>query len=171
MVIDDFISDAQANELFNKFAEVYKAYPQDFINDAQCPLSLGIYDMWEFVELLVNKIPAIAEAIEEPVFPTYSYARLYKGGDELKKHTDRESCEVSVTLHLGSDGVEWPIWFEKPNGELVSLNLKPGQGALYLGMITPHWREKYEGSDYRQVFLHYVKARGANRMYYFDKRK
>jgi hypothetical protein len=36
------------------------------------------------------------------MLPTYSYARIYANGDELKKHRDRPACEVSVTLHLGS---------------------------------------------------------------------
>ena len=33
--------------------------------------------------------------------PTYSYWRLYKTGDVLKRHKDRPSCEVSTTLCLG----------------------------------------------------------------------
>jgi len=103
------------------------------------------------------------------MLPTYSYARLYKNGEVLKRHKDRGACEVSVTLHLGSDGVEWPIYFETPAGDTVSVNLKPGQAVIYLGCIAPHWRDVYEGSDYRQVFLHYVRARGENRHFYFDK--
>ena len=36
--------------------------------------------------------------------PTYSYARLYKkDGDELKRHKDRPSCEISTTINLGGD--------------------------------------------------------------------
>ena len=42
--------------------------------------------------------------------PTYSYARIYKMGDELKRHKDRFSCEISTTMNLGGD--EWPIYLE-----------------------------------------------------------
>jgi len=171
VVIDDFVTPERAKNLATEMAEVYKKYPSDFAQAVQCPESLAIYDMWAFVELLVEKTPLIASITEEPMFPTYSYARIYKNGETLKKHTDRGACEVSVTLHLGNDGVEWPIYFETPNKEVVELNLKPGQAAVYLGCVAPHWRDEYEGTDYTQVFLHYVRARGENRHCYFDKRR
>jgi hypothetical protein len=170
IVIDDFVTPEQANALAVQMEEVYKEYPNEFKQDVQCPDSLAIYDMWAFVELLVEKIPVIAAAVEEPMFPTYSYARMYKNGETLKRHTDRGACEVSVTLHLGNDGVEWPIYFETPDKQVAALNLKPGQAAVYLGCIAPHWRDTYEGTDYKQVFLHYVRARGENRNCYFDKK-
>lgn len=171
VVIDNFVTPEQAEALSLEMGEVYKKYPSDFYNDPQCPGSLAIYDMWAFVELLVEKIPFMASVMEEPMFPTYSYARMYKNVEALKKHTDRGACEVSVTLHLSNDGVEWPIYFETPNKQIVSVNLKPGQAVIYLGCIAPHWRDAYEGSDYRQVFLHYVRSRGPNAKYYFDKVK
>jgi hypothetical protein len=171
VVLDDFISPEKANALAVEMEENYKHYPGDFSKDSQCPESLAIYDMWAFVELLVEKTPVIAEITGEPMFPTYSYARMYKNGETLKRHTDRGACEVSVTLNLSNDGVEWPIYFETPGKETVALNLKPGQAAVYLGCIAPHWRDTYEGTDYRQVFLHYVRARGENRHCYFDKRR
>ena len=170
IVIDDFVTPEQASALAVQMEEVYKEYPNEFKQDVQCPDSLAIYDMWAFVELLVEKVPVIVAAVEEPMFPTYSYARMYKNGETLKKHTDRGACEVSVTLHLGNDGVEWPIYFETPDKQVVALNLKPGQAAVYLGCIAPHWRDAYEGTDYKQVFLHYVRARGENRHCYFDKK-
>lgn len=171
VVVDNFITPERAAALAQEFEDCYKKYPESFAKDAQCPESLAIYDMWAFVELLVEKTMFVAEVTQEPMFPTYSYARLYKHGETLKRHTDRPACEVSVTLHLGSDGVEWPIYFETPEKQAVSINLKPGQAAVYLGCVAPHWREAYEGSDYRQVFLHYVRARGENRQCYFDKRQ
>ena len=42
--------------------------------------------------------------------PTYSYARIYKRGDVLKRHKDRFSCEISTTMNLGGD--PWPIYIE-----------------------------------------------------------
>jgi hypothetical protein len=171
VVIDNFISPEQAAFLADELQLTYELYPDDFTNDADCPKSLAIYDMWAFIELLVEKVPLIASITEEPMLPTYSYARLYKNGETLEKHLDRGACEVSVTLHLGNDGVEWPIYFENRDKQTVAVNLKPGQAAVYLGCVAPHWRDAYEGTDYRQVFLHYVRARGENRHYYFDKRR
>jgi hypothetical protein len=171
IVIDNFVTLEDAEFLSNEMELSYQLNPEMFKNDPQCPGSLAIYDMWAFINLMLEKLPVMREIMQEPMFPTYSYARMYKKGEELKKHTDRGACEVSVTLHLSNDGAEWPIYFETPDKEVVSVNLKPGQAVVYLGCIAPHWREAYEGHDYRQVFLHYVRARGENRKYYFDKIK
>ena len=171
VVIENFITPDKATELYSYFKEEASKNPQAFAYDIQCPKSLAMYDFRWFVELLIDKIPFMSEVLEEPMFPTYSYARIYANQEVLKKHKDRHACEVSVTLHLDSDGTEWPIWFTKPNGEQVSYNLKSGQAVIYLGMISEHWRDAFQGQEYGQVFLNYVRGRGENWMCYFDKFK
>ena len=104
----------------------------------------------------------------ERVLPTYCYARVYYKGAILERHTDRPSCEVSVTLNLGSDK-EWPIFIRTPEGEEVSVTLGPGDAMLYYGCDAEHWRERFDGICCNQVFLHYVKSRGENQPFYFDK--
>ena len=123
-----------------------------------------------FVEMLIDKIKFMTYLMEEPMFPTYSYARLYSNGETLEKHIDRPACEISVTVHLGGDK-DWEIFFTKPDGQEVSVILKPAQAVVYLGCKSIHWREKFEGTEYAQVFLHYVRAKGEYAKYYFDKKK
>ena len=171
VLIDNFITPEKANELYMYFKQEAAKNPEAFSYDIQCPKSLSIYDFRSFVELLIEKIPFISQVIEQPAFPTYSYARIYANNEILKKHKDRPACEISVTVHLGSDGTEWPIWFTKPNGEQISYNLKPGQGVIYLGMKSEHWRDAFKGQEYGQVFLHYVRGRGEHWDCYFDKKK
>jgi hypothetical protein len=166
--IDNFIDKNKALELYNQFKYDAKNNPQLFYNDPQCPKSLAIYNYRPFLELLIEKTPFMTEIIGEPMFPTYTYSRLYAHGDKLDKHTDRNACEVSVTLNIGGDK-DWDIYFTKPNNEIVSYNLKSGQGVIYLGMVSEHWRNVFEGQEYGQIFLHYVKAKGENWQYYFDK--
>ena len=88
--------------------------------------------------------------------PTYSYARIYKKGDDLKRHKDRFSCEISTTLNLGGD--PWPIYLE-PSGEEgkegIKVDLEPGDMLVYRGIDLEHWRYKFEGENCGQVFLHY----------------
>lgn len=170
VLLDDFISENKAKELYNGFFNYKTEWPELFTRDSQCPKSLAIYDYKPFVELLVEKIPYMSEKMGELMLPTYCYSRFYKHGETLEKHTDRPACEISVTLHLGGDS-EWPIWFTKPNGDIISYDLKPGQGIMYQGIVSEHWRDAYEGKSYAQVFLHYVKSQGPNWQYYFDKRK
>lgn len=171
IIVDNFIDPYRAKELHDQFIKDSKKDKEHFSHDGQCPKSISIYDYKPFLELLVEKSSHMSRIMDEPMLPTYSYARLYKKGEVLEKHKDRPACEVSVTLHLGSEGDEWPIYFTKPNGDVAEINLKPGQAAIYLGMISEHWRNKFKGKNYSQVFLHYVKSRGENWIYYFDKRR
>jgi len=87
---------------------------------------------------------------------TYSYARIYKKGDVLKRHKDRFSCEISTTMHLG--GEQWSIYLEpsgKEGQDGVEANLKQGDMLMYRGCDLEHWREPFEGKNCGQVFLHY----------------
>jgi len=88
--------------------------------------------------------------------PAYTYARIYKKGDILKRHMDRFSCEVSTTMNLGGD--PWAIYLE-PSGKEglkgIKVDLKPGDMMVYSGCELEHWREKFKGKSCGQVFLHY----------------
>ena len=106
--------------------------------------------------LLLKCQPAMEKATGLKLYPAYSYARAYKKGDELKRHKDRFSCEISTTMNLGGD--PWPIYLE-PSGETgkkgVQVNLKQGDMLVYRGIDLEHWREKFKGKECVQVFLHY----------------
>jgi alkylated DNA repair dioxygenase AlkB len=168
LVLPEFIDKGKAASLYEEFVTLANTGTLD--KDHQAPNSPAIYNYLPFLELLCNKGVDVGAAIEETVLPTYSYARVYPHGEVLNKHTDRPACEISVTLHLGGDH-EWPIFLEKPTGESVSLTLTPGDAVLYLGCTAPHWRDKYEGTQYAQVFLHYVRSRGPNVWSFFDNRR
>lgn len=169
VLIDNFLEKSYVNELHNIIHNDIKLYPNEFITDNQCPLSKSIYNYRWFLEILINKTLGLSEFIEETVLPTYCYARVYSNGEVLKKHIDRPACEISITTHIGSDGTSWELYFTKPNNEIVSLNLNPGQAVIYLGMKSIHWRDAFKGQHYTQLFLHYVRSRGKYWNYYFDR--
>src|SRR6202030_4784459 len=59
--------------------------------------------------LLSKLMPTVEKASGLQVFPTYSYLRVYKDGDVLDRHTDRPSCEISLSLCLGYQASgPWP---------------------------------------------------------------
>ena len=62
--------------------------------------------------LLLKCQPSMEKATGLKLYPAYTYARIYKKGDELKRHKDRFRCEISTTMNLGGD--DWPIYLE-PN--------------------------------------------------------
>ncbi len=169
LVLDDFIAPERASMLYQRFQQDGIEHPDWFIADHQCPKSLSVYNYRWFVELLVEQIPLMSQVVGELVLPTYTYARLYRHGELLKKHRDRPACEISVTLHLGSDGSGWPIYLTRPDGSVAEVELKAGQGVVYLGCQSRHWRNEFAGQHYGQVFLHYVKSRGDNWGQVFDR--
>jgi len=99
--------------------------------------------------LLQEMLPLMEKHTKLKLNETYSFARIYKKGDILKKHKDRFSCEISTTLNLSGD--QWPIFLEPD----IKINLKQGDMLIYRGNILEHWREKFTGKECIQVFLHY----------------
>jgi hypothetical protein len=131
-----------------------------FAKDNQCPLSPAALNFLPYLRVLVKKIPEVSKICGEDVLPTYTYSRIYKNGEVLKNHKDRKACEISLTVTLQKDEVDWPFYIKKPTGETVSFNLNPGDALMYLGYGAEHWRESYQGNQQVQMFLHYVRAYG-----------
>ena len=138
----------------------------------QIPNTYSQYANMAFETLLLKLQPVMEKTTGLKLYPNYTYARIYKPGDELKRHKDRFSCEISTTLNLGGD--KWPIFIEpsqKEGMKGVSVNLQPGDMLVYRGNILEHWREPFKGKDCAQVFLHYnnSKTKGSKENM-FDKR-
>ena len=132
-------------------------------NDPQVPETYSHYSDIAMETLLEKLVEPMSKETGLNLIPTYSYARIYKKGDVLKRHKDRYSCEVSMTMNLGGD--PWPIYLE-PSGEIdkegVKVDLEPGDALIYRGCEVEHWREAFEGENCGQVFLHYNDASGEN---------
>lgn len=143
------------------------------INDPRSNYGLfgqAYQDAVPFLELLCEKRNQVSDLVEESVLPTYSFCIIYDLESQLIRHLDRSACEISLTVHLGGD-TKWPIYIKKPSSEEVPFELNPGDAVVYLGCTAEHWREKFTGQYYSQVFLHYVRSNGPNVWAYFDKRQ
>jgi hypothetical protein len=140
--------------------------------DEQIPNTYSQYSNIAFETLMLKLQPVMEKTTKLKLTPNYTYARIYKPGDELKRHKDRFSCEISTTLNLGGD--KWPIFIEpsqKEGMKGISVNLNPGDMLVYKGNILEHWREPFKGKDCAQVFLHYnnTKTKGSKENL-FDRR-
>jgi alkylated DNA repair dioxygenase AlkB len=120
--------------------------------------------------LMMEILPLAEQIARAKLFPACSYFRVYKRGDALGRHTDRNACEVSLSICLGYEAARpWPIWIEGPQG-VSTIELAPGDALVYRGIECPHWREPLEGDLAAQVFLHYVDQTGPYAQWKLDER-
>ena len=157
------ITQAQSAEF--KKANAKEKYCSEWDGRFDDPQSLGDYSRYgdPLMDTLLNEsLQNVSMFTGVELVPTYSYWRLYERGSVLERHKDRESCEISTTLCLGyNSNYNWPIWVENPNTKAeVQVDLEPGDMIIYRGCEIDHWRERYEGLNHAQVFLHYNDANG-----------
>jgi len=104
--------------------------------------------------LLWGLTPAVSQLVGRDLLPTYDYFRIYREGDVCRVHSDRLSCEVSLSLTLDySDGVPWALEMGTERVEpsaavdedfgaagFRSVAMQPGDGVLYQGVHRRHGR-------------------------------
>ena len=133
--------------------------------------------------------PVIEQNVGKKLFPTYSFFRIYDKGDDLKVHTDRESCEYTVAFCIASHPSDQPYeifigekdessdykYFHKNEGfQRYKIEHKfpmlPNKAVIFKGMEKIHWREYCNLDHYITVFLHYVDQDGPYKKFKFDER-
>ena len=169
-VLHRTVLEAPSLEFFHRHALTRAASGSTNLNDSQVPGTPSAHAD-PLMDMLLERLrPTVERATGLSLFPTYSYFRVYKRGDVLRRHRDRPSCEISMTLNLGcSPDDPWPIWILGPMGK-ASVTMRPGDGLIYRGCDCDHWREAFAGDYAAQVFLHYVNQNGPNAEWKFDKR-
>ena len=122
----------------------------------QIPHTYSQYANIVMETLMLKCQPIVEKETQLKLYPAYTYARIYKKGDVLKRHKDRFSCEISTTMNLG--GNTWDIYLE-PSGKEgkkgIKVKLNAGDMLVYKGCEVEHWRNKFKGKKCVQVFLHY----------------
>ena len=182
-IVKKAVSKELCDFLFNYFylkrQVAYTMYTKEFMSpesefmgtwaDKQAPNTYSIYADIAFETLLTKLKSLMEKETKLKLYPNYAYGRLYMEGDILERHLDRFSCEISTTLNLGGD--PWPIYVNpKPvekitNSKGIKIDLSPGDMLIYRGNILEHWRNKFNGKECAQVFLHYnnSKTEGAEK--------
>lgn len=156
LLVPELINTSEYDRFFEKIVSLGRGNSEE----TQVPGSTGFYKEVLFEKLLEHLLPKIEQYTGLALFKTYSYARRYRIGNELKPHRDREACEITVTLALGYEGEIWPIWVENKEKVSCSFLLNPGDALIFRGRELVHWREKNRFGACSQVFLHYVERNG-----------
>ena len=127
--------------------------------------------------------PIVSQLVGRELLPTYDYLRIYREGDICRVHSDRLSCEHSLSLTLDySDGEVWPIEVEKQRTDpsarveedfgadvFSSVPLKVGDALLYQGVHHRHGRVTPNPNAWSvHLFLHWVDANGPYKPLAFD---
>ncbi len=159
-VIKNYIPREEADRISNKFIadsieHDYTTLTTDFIDNC-----IDELDYPEATAIATEKVAYLNELLGEKVVPSYTFTRIYRDGSELKRHEDKNSCEISLSVHLYGDK-DWEFVIDDLDGNAVEIILEPGDAILYDAIHAAHWRKgKYTGENYVQTFHHYVFLNG-----------
>lgn len=130
--------------------------------------------------------PIISELTGADLLPSYDYFRIYQRDDICRVHSDRPSCEHSVSLTLAySDGKPWPLEVgsipvsgEGPCVEdfgdepYFSVEMQPGDAVLYRGIDLRHGRMTPNPNQWSaHLFLFWVERGGPFAQHAFDEER
>lgn len=170
---------------YAKFQAMYDFTPE-IGSHAQVEGTHSRYADFLMESFLLYLQPIFEEKVEQELIPSYSYYRVYKQGDKLDPHIDRNACEISATLAFGwPSSSPWPFKLSNdkvyidgtedchtPSNEenTIVISLEPGDALIYAGPQVKHWRDPLGSTAYVQAFFHYVYANGPNSAHKYDKR-
>lgn len=127
--------------------------------------------------------PIISSIVGRELLPTYDYFRIYREGDTCRVHSDRYSCEHSLSLTLDySDGEPWALEIGRNRIEPSSrvdenfgdepygaVQMAVGDAVLYQGVNHRHGRMTPNPNGWSaHLFLHWVDREGPHREQAFD---
>jgi hypothetical protein len=128
--------------------------------------------------------PTISRLAGKDLLPSYDYFRIYRQGDICRVHSDRPSCEHSVSLTLDySDGEMWALQVAKEksatqemaddfgSSPYASIAMQVGDAVLYEGVSHRHGRITPNPNGWSaHLFLHFVDRHGPFAEHAFDKK-
>lgn len=148
------------------------------------------YDYPPAMTLHWGLTPFMHLATGKDLLPTHAYFRVYGKGDVCKIHTDRISCEYSLSLTLAySDGKPWDLWIgldylgevkeddpplatritDPSRLRFAQASTQPGDAVLYRGVNHLHGRDTPNPNQWSaHLFLHWIDRNGPYRHKAFD---
>ena len=140
-------------------------------------------DLPWMLSFLWGLTPAMEQVIGRRLMPSYCFFRIYREGDILRVHSDRHSCEHSLSLTLDySDDVPWPLEISRRllrvsepiaddfgGDDHASLAMGIGDAVAYRGAHYRHGRTTPNPNAWSaHLFLHWVDPAGPFADHAFD---
>jgi len=159
-IVDEKLLDFVTRELkiaanAARILEPHSGYEEGFADSFNfyCPPCLEVLS--EIIQ------PVIENKLQLKLYPSYTYARLYRHGSRLNKHYDRRSSEFTVSLSLEYDDSNWPLCILDDENNINKFVLNKGEAVIYSGRQFAHWRDgPYKGKEQAQAFFQYVDING-----------
>lgn len=165
-----------AGRSFNDFAKLHQLSKHETVD-----ISGHFYR--PLTTFLWGLTPIISHLTGADVLPSYDYFRIY-GQDEIcRVHSDRPSCEHSLSLTLAySDDKPWPLevgsrrvtaegpCFDDFGDEpFTAVAMEPGDAVLYRGIDLRHGRTTPNPNQWSaHLFLFWVERGGPFEQHAFD---
>ncbi len=168
-----------AGRSFNDFAKLHPLSKQETVD-----ISGHFYR--PLTTFLWGLTPIVAELTGADVLPSYDYFRLYGESEICRVHSDRPSCEHSMSLTLAySDSVPWPleVGSQRVEGEgpcfddfgdesFTAVAMEPGDAVLYRGINLRHGRMTPNPNQWSaHLFLFWVERDGPFAQHAFDEQR
>jgi hypothetical protein len=125
-------------------------------------------------------------ALATDLLPTYGFAMKYVRNSDMHPHYDNYNNPVSSTVcyHFSPEGERNPLFLDKarfanpftfrvtvedragiPRENVVRIDLRPGDIAVFKGRHHLHWRERITvDMDYRALLLHFSDVKYRNQL-------
>jgi hypothetical protein len=103
-----------------------------------------------------------------PLLPGFSFVRLYRRGEKLRRHTDRGANEINCTIQIYAS-TPWPLGVQVDDKDIL-IHQECGDALIYRGLEIPHWRDEYAGDEHLQLILAYVIKDGDHKHCAYDGR-
>ncbi len=165
--IVDILKSINTMIMLNNYLEAEKG---EFIKGAKGKHGLQMSEL-----LLLYFQGHFSKIVGKNLVPTYSFTRTYSKGSDLPRHSDRPSCQYSMTINIGGSSDDpWPFFckskiIDNSTSKIINPMYVP---IIYMGMEVSHWREELEKDYSTHIFLHYVDGDDPKyKPYWYDKRK
>lgn len=119
----------------------------------------------------------LSSILNREVLPSYSYARVYEKGSELLKHTDRDACELTLSINIyHDDNVSENLYMSNSlddSSDYITIESRPGDIIIFNGSNDNgfvHWRDPIKSEKILQLFCHYVYKDGDKSHLAFEKK-